>query len=86
MDHTEIGDRRKGMADSARISGRKDPIMDSAEISGKDDSVVKLHMQVVGPSTAKRGPSSGACSWLPLRGTQDRNKGDPSPVQGRRAV
>ena len=86
MDHTKIGDRRKGMADSARISGRKDPIMDSAEISGKDDSVVKLHMQAVGSSAAKRGPSSGACSWLPLRGTPDRNKGGLSLVNRRRAV
>ncbi|SOV08891.1 uncharacterized protein UDID_17769 [Ustilago sp. UG-2017a] len=53
-DLTEIGMNEGGTTNSARIHGSYDRVTDSVEISGKDDSVAKLHMQVVGPSAAKR--------------------------------
>ncbi|SPC62617.1 uncharacterized protein UHOD_11562 [Ustilago sp. UG-2017b] len=58
----------------ARICSMHDLMADSAEISDKDRRTTISHARRTGltckedQALPRRGPSSGTCSWLPLRG------------------
>ncbi|SPC62974.1 uncharacterized protein UHOD_11855 [Ustilago sp. UG-2017b] len=58
-----------GIRESGRwICSKHDRMADSTEISGKDDSATTATCEEWDQASPRRGPSSGACSWLPLRG------------------
>ena len=67
-DLSEISTSKGGITNPTRICSRHDCVADSTEISGKDDSVTNFTCKEQDQASPRRGPSSGACSWLPLRG------------------
>ena len=70
---SEFGMSEGGITNSTRICSRHDHVADSVEISGKDDSTVNFTCEEQDQALPRRGPSSGTCSWLPLRGSQDKD-------------
>ncbi|SPC67328.1 uncharacterized protein UHOD_11494 [Ustilago sp. UG-2017b] len=67
-DLSEIGTSEGGITNPARICSKHDRVVDSVELSGKDDSATNFTCEEWDQALPRRGPSSGACNWLPLRG------------------
>ncbi|SPC67055.1 uncharacterized protein UHOD_21022 [Ustilago sp. UG-2017b] len=74
-DLSEIGTSKGGITDPAGICSRHDRVVDPMEISDKVDSATNFTCEERDQASPRRGPSSGACSWLPLRGHKIRTWG-----------
>ena len=84
-DLTEIGTSEVDITDPARICSKHGHMADPTEISGKDGHTTNLTHEG-DQALPRRGPSSEACSWLPLRGSQDEDQDKRRRLGGRRAV
>ncbi|SPC61037.1 uncharacterized protein UHOD_11224 [Ustilago sp. UG-2017b] len=67
LDAQEIGTSEVEITNHARICSKHDRMTDSAEISGKDGCTANFTCKG-DQALPRRGPSSEACSWSPLRG------------------
>ena len=91
-DLSEIGMNKDDITNPAEISSRRGCIVDSTEISDKDVHMMNSHVKrtkLTGEedqALPRWGPSSVNCSWLPLRGSQDRSQENSHQLRGRRAV
>ena len=89
---SEISTNKDDIMNPAEISSRRGCIVDSTEISDKDVHMMNSHVRrtkLTGEedqALPRQGPSSVNCSWLPLRGSQDRNQENSHWLGGRRAV